>query len=345
MTVRVVDDIGEITSFLRDAGWTDGLPVVPPALALVEAMIDASGRQADEVIATLPPRGGEATVERIAANAVMAGCPPSAAPLLLAAVEAVADPAFNLMGVQATTHPCGTLIVASGPGAGAAGVVGGEGCFGPGPTANLAVGRALRLVLMNVGGAQPGVTDRSCQATPAKIGYCITEDLTASPWPPIHVDEGWPEAATTVTVLAAEGPHNIQDHMSTTAEGILDTVGGALCNVGSNNFAQALGHLNGRVGEEWQPRLAVVLGPEHAGLVASAGLTRADVRRELWERSHLPWTMVPRDWRSGLPEGTAVPATPRPDDILLLVAGGAGKHSCWIPTMGSTTPVTRPVRS
>jgi hypothetical protein len=141
-----------------------------------------------------------------------------------------------------------------------------------------------------------------------------------------------------------EGPHNIQDHFSTTPDGILDAVGGALRNVGCNNFAHSVATRRGTIGDEWDPRLVVVFGPEHAKTAAAEGLTKAEIRRLLWERATIPWEQVPSEWRVGLAPVAAIPVARKPEEIVILVAGGAGKHSCWMPSMGSTSMVTRPVR-
>lgn len=339
---QVANDVATVVTWLTRSGWTDGLPVWPPLRAVVESLVDASGRGARDVVARLPPSFDEATVELVAANAAMAGCPPPAMPVVLAAVAAVAEPPFNLMGVQATTHPCGVLVLGWGPASARAGITGGEGCLGPGAGSNLAVGRALRLTLSNVGGARPGSTDRATHGTPAKVGACFAETAAASPWPPLQVEEGWaPDAdASGVTVLAAEGPHNVQDHRSATAAGVLDTVGIALRNVGANNFIMSLNALESGQPASWRPRPLVVLGPEHAWAIADGGHDRASVRQELWERSHVRIGDVPREWRTHL--GTAaVPLCPAPADILVAVAGGPGRHSCWFPSMGSTNVVAR----
>ena len=185
--------------------------------------------------------------------------------------------------------------------------------------------------------------DRSCQGSPAKLAYCVTENMAVSPWGPFHVEEGWGAHESTVTVLAVEGPHNIQDHMSRTAEGILDTVGGALRNVGCNNFAHSVASLHGTIGDEWDPRMVVVFGPEHAATVASGGFGKAEIRRALWERARIPWDQVPSEWRQGLAPLPDIPVARHPGEIVVLVAGGAGKHSCWMPSMGSTAMVTRRV--
>jgi hypothetical protein len=146
-----------------------------------------------------------------------------------------------------------------------------------------------------------------------------------------------------VTVLAVEGPHNIQDHFSRTPDGILDTVAGALCNIGCNNFAHSGAARRGTIRDEWSPRLVVVLGPEHADTVAATGLGKEEVRRRIWERAVIPWQQIPREWRDGLPPLDSIPVARRPEEIVILVAGGAGKHSCWLPSMGSTSMVTHRV--
>ena len=342
-TVRVASDIARLTEFLRSSQWTDGLPVVPPTVELVAEMVAASRRPGSDVVTPVPPSFADATIELIAANAVLAGCRPSAMPILMAALEAMMDPAFNLSGIQATTHPCGILLLVSGPAAARADIYGGEGCFGPGFTGNLTIGRAIRLVLMNIGGARPGTTDRSCQATPAKLGICFTENVSASPWAPFHVDQGWRAADSVVTVLAAEGPHNIQDHASTTAEGLLDTVAGAMRNVGANNFVMSLGAHRASSPGNWRPRPLVVFGPEHAQTIAGAGFDREGVRRLLWERSRVPFSQIPIDWRHDLNGTEEIPMTPEPEDILIAVAGGVGKHSCWMPSMGSTSMASQKI--
>jgi hypothetical protein len=341
--VRVPNDLSTVLDFLRQSGWTDGLPVVPPTAELVSEMVAATGRPADEVVAVLPPDDGEATVECIAANAVLAGCAPQVAPLLVASVEAVATREFNLLGVQATTHPCAVLVIVSGPAAAEAGIAGGEGCLGTGFGTNLSLGRALRMILMNIGGAVPGRTDRSCQGSPAKLAYCFTENLVASPWAAFLADQGWSEADSAVTVVAAEGPHNIQDHTSQTAAGILDTVASAMRNVGCNDFAVQLGSTLRAGTRRFRSRPVVVLGPEHAQTIAREGFTRTDVQRHLWEAARILPSEIPHEWVGAARIEDRVPLLGGPEDVILLVAGGIGKHSCWMPTFGDTAPVTRRV--
>jgi hypothetical protein len=316
-------------------GWTDGLPIVPPTEAAVAAMLGATARAPDEVLGVLPPRQGEATVERIAINAVMAGCRPEYLPVLLAAVEAVADPQFNLDGIQATTHPVAPLIVVNGPVARRLGINAGPNCYGQGFRANAAIGRALRLVLMNVGGGLPGTGDRSTQGSPAKFTYCVAEAEALSPWAPLHVELGYPPDASTVTVFGCEGPHNIQDHYSTGGEGILRTIAGAMGQAGSNNILR-----------HGYPLLT--LGPEHAATIAGDGFTKADVKRFLFTHARFPLDRLGEDYAAYLRPlnadtgGDEARICDRPEDITVIVAGGPGKHSSWQPTFGGyTRPVTR----
>ncbi len=324
-------------------GWSDGLPLIPPTPGRVNAMIESSGRDSLEVLGVLAPRQGEATVEAIAINAVMAGCRPQQFPIVLAAVEAISQPPFNLDGINATTHPCAVFVLASGPAARAAGIHGGSGCFGPTFPSNATIGRAVRLVQLNVAGATPGRGDRATQGTPAKFAFCATEREDASPWPPFQTTRGLNAEDSCITTWACEGPHNIQDHGSNTAAGILQTVAGAMGQAGSNNI---LG--------KGEPVLA--FGPEHAETVAAEGWTRESVQEYLWEHARYPASKLSPEFLESvnirmaggvLPTHSAdewLPITDKPDEIHIIVAGGPGKHSCWMPTFGGMTrPVTVPM--
>src|SRR5437773_100398 len=191
-------------------GVTDGLPVVPPTRARVDRVLAASGRAPDALIAMVPPNYGRATVEKIAVNAVMAGCRPEYLPVVIAAVEAVCDEAFDLHGVSATTNAPAPLVVVNGPIRGAPDINSGAGVFGPGWRANATIGRALRLVCVNLGGAAPGVISMSTLAHPGRYTYCIGEREEASPWESLSVEHGFAPSDSTVAVLAADGPLGAQ---------------------------------------------------------------------------------------------------------------------------------------
>ena len=328
----------EIDGLYQERGWTDGLPIVPPTEIAVLEFLAATERDPREVIGVLPPRQGEATVERIAANAVMAGCRPEYFPVVLAAIEALADPLFNLDSVQATTHPVAPLIVVNGPIAREIGLNGGYNAFGQGVRANVTIGRAVRLVLMNVGGGLPGSGDRATQGSPAKLAYCVAENEAESPWEPLHVEAGFPRDASVVTVFGCEGPHNIQDHYSNTGLGVLRTVAGALGQAGSNNL----------LGWGW-PLLS--LGPEHAATIARDGYGKKAVKEFLFEHARYPLAKLGAEYRAAqlkrhdvrdAPD-TMIPIVRAAEDITVIVVGGAGKHSSWQPTFGDGTKPTRRV--
>ena len=328
-----------IDAVYQERGWTDGLPIVPPTEGAVREFLRWTDRDPREVIGVLPPRQGEATVERIAANAVMAGCRPDYLPVILAGIEALADPLFNLDSVQATTHPVAPLLVVNGPIAREIGINGGYNAFGQGARANVTIGRAIRLVLMNVGGGIPGTGDRATQGSPAKIAYCVAENETESPWEPLHVEAGLPREVSTVTAFGCEGPHNIQDHYSNTGLGVLRTVAGAMGQAGSNNLL-AFGH----------PLLS--LGPEHAATIARDGYTKRQVKEFIFEHARFPLGRLGEEYRRLYVDqrravdspDTLLPIVKFPADLSVIVVGGAGKHSCWQPTFGDQTgPARRPI--
>ena len=335
-TFRLQDSYAEINRLYQERVWTDGLPIVPPTEAAVAEVLRYTDRAPREVIAVLPPRQGEATVERLAINTVMAGCRPEYFPVVLTAIEALADPAFNLDSVQATTHPVAPIVIVNGPIARELGVNSGYNAFGQGFQANVSIGRAVRLILMNVGGGLPGTGDRATQGSPAKIAYCVAENEEANPWEPLHVEAGFPPDTSTVTVNGCEGPHNIQDHHSFTGLGVLKVIAGAMGQAGSNNLLSA-----------GTPLLS--LGPEHAATIARDGYSKRQVKEFLFEHARYPLRLLGEEYRGYLVErrkvpdaaDTMVPIVRSPDDILVIVAGGAGKHSCWQPTFGDQT---RPVR-
>src|SRR5882762_3137562 len=211
-TFRLDGSYVAVNRLYQERGWTDGLPIVPPTDEAVRECLCWTDRDSREVVAVLPPRQGEATVERIAINAVMAGARPEYLPVIITAAEALADPDFNLDSVQATTHPVAPLMIVNGPIARELEINAGYNAFGQGFRANMTIGRALRLLLMNVGGGLPGTGDRATQGSPAKMAYCIAENEAENPWEPLHVEHGFPADVSTVTTIGCEGPHNIQYH-------------------------------------------------------------------------------------------------------------------------------------
>ena len=205
-------------------GVTDGLLAVPPTAERVAAAVAASGRRADDLVAEMPPRFGRATVQKIAINAVMAGCRPEYLPVVLAAVEAMCDERFCLLGVSGTTDAVAPLVIVNGPIRAALDINSGAGVFGPGWRANATIGRAVRLCWVNIGGAQPGVISMSTFGGPGRYTYCIGENEEASPWEPLHVEHGFAPGDSTVGVMAAEAPQIVADTRSRSAPDLLATV-------------------------------------------------------------------------------------------------------------------------
>lgn len=319
----------------EEHGWGDGLPTVPPTPARVAAAL-AAIEGIDLELGPVPPSGLVPTRESLAANAVMAGCRPADLPVVLAAVRALLAPEYNLHGVLATTHPCAPLVVLSGPVRTRLGVNSGTNCLGQGTRANAVIGRAVQLVTTHVGGARPGSMDRSTQGSPAKYTFCFGENEEESPFPPYSVRRGFAPGESVVTVAATEGPHNVNDHGSTTAEGLLTTIAGTMAQTGSNNLYVKGPHF-------------LVLGPEHAATLHRDGWTVERLRAALWERARVPVTQVSPENRRQFtdwgvePIGSAYPVSTGPEMLQVLVAGGAGKHSAWIPSFGATAAVSRPV--
>jgi len=340
LTFKDTEDVIEAFHARR---WTDGLPIVPPTPERVNAMIAATGRSAREVVAVVPPRWAEATVENVAVNAVMAGCKPEYMPLLLAAVEAACDPAFSLYSVQATTHPCAVLMVVSGPVVKELDLNYRHGIFGPGFRANASIGRAMRLVLINVGGGIPGSGDQSTQGSPAKFSYCIAENEEACPWEPYRVTKGFAATDSTVTVFSGEGPHNINDHLCQSAHTILAVAADAMAHIGHNN-----------AGSVSKGDLLVVLGPEHAHSIAAGGLSRQDAQQFLFDKARnrlgkvkLRATYKAVNWPAWInpdDDDEMLPIVSVPEHINILVSGGPGKHSAFIPTFGTSFSVTRKIQ-
>lgn len=320
----------------EERGFGDGLPTLPPTVQAVEQFLETVGPLPVERLAPFPPLWRRPTALSLAANAVLAGLEPEWFPLVWAALEAVQEESFNLYGILATTHPCTPMVVVNGPVRREVGIAGGANCMGQGYRANAAVGRALHLALVNLGGARPGVLDRATAGTPAKFTFCFGENEEASPWDPYHVRRGFDRSASTVTVAAAEAPHNINDHGSTTAADILLTVAETMSTAGSNNL-----YLDG---EHF-----VVLGPEHADTVAREGWSVEAVQEVLYERSRVHVNRVSRGNRARFermgiePRGGYYYLGSGPDRIQVLVAGGDGKHSMWIPTFGQSRAISRAV--
>jgi hypothetical protein len=327
---------------LHERGLTDGLPVVPPTPERVVAMLEHTSRDPQDVVATLPPYGGEATVEKVAVNAVMAGCAGPELPVVLAAVEAVGDETFAMHGLLATTHPAGPVIVVSGY----PGFHTGVNVLGQGDRASMTAGRALQLTVRNLGGGRPGVEDRAAHGQPGKLGMCFAERLDeTAPWPGLAQDRGVAEGEAGVTVMALEAPRLIMDQLARDPEGLCASLAMALENVATPRLRLAFDAM-------------VLVGPEHGRIFKEAGWTRAQVQQRLHELTHSPAGSLVRG-AGGSPEGiepqwVSDPEMPvakfaAPDRILLAYAGGdAGLFSMvfggWAAGEIGSAPVTRSIQ-
>ncbi len=333
-----VPDMGPLDWFeyVEAQGWSDGLPTLPPTVESVDALLAGVDEEAAVEIGPIPPAGVVADRRSLAANAVMAGCTTTGFLIAVAALEAVLDGRFNAVGVMATTHPCTPLILVGGSATTVAGVNAKENCLGQGCRANATIGRALHLMLVNLGGSLPGTLDRATHGSPAKYSYCFAEQEEASPWDPLAVRRGYARGEPVVTVFAAEGPHNVNDHGSTSGDELILTMAGVMATPGSNNLYLGGDHL-------------VVWGPEHAATLARDGWDVPMIQEALHERAVIPESTVSAGKRAefstiGLePEGGFYRIRGGPESIQVAVAGGRGKHSVWIPTFGSSRCVSRPV--
>ena len=341
---HVVDsrqDVDAVNDYFYERGWTDGLPIIPPTEARVQALLGAMPwRNADELVEVVPPRMGHATLRQIAVNAVMAGCKPEYLPVVVAALRAVSQPAYGLAHRQTTTHAGAPLIIVNGPVVERLRINCGRGLFGPGWRANATIGRALRLVLVNVGGAGPGV-DASQTGHPGKYTYCIAEYEAANPWAPLHVERGFRREDSVVTVINTEAPHSMTENIQTDPDGIVTTFASCMATLGVNNLYS-------------QGNPVLVLGIEHAQHIASAGWSKRDLQEALFQRARQPWGLAKNRGKSKGPrfpefvdrtdDASMVPIVREAGDLILIVAGGAGGKSMFLPTAGGQSlAVSQPI--
>jgi hypothetical protein len=321
-----VGDLAEAIELCYEKGWTDGLPVIPPTEARVRAMLEAVRLAPDHQVAFVAHRAVSITAEKVAINAVLAGCTPAYMPVVVAAVEAIGDPRWSYHGPGTSTGGAGVLMIVNGPIARELDINSGDNLFGPGWRANLTIGRAVRLVMRNVCGSRPGTLDRGTLGHPGRLSYVIAENEAESPWTPLHVERGLRPEQSAVTVVAAEAPHQCYNQLSNTAEGVLTTLADDMRISGS-----VMG----------QSTYTVVLAGEHTRTIAAAGWDKKRIRRFLWENTHNSHAHLKRTQRmSGElqpgDEAKMRPLVASPEDILVVAAGGrAGAFSCYIPGWGS----------
>ena len=341
--VEVSASYDAIQDYYERHGWTDGLPVVPATEELVRKMLLPYGQDPATSLGIVQPRNAQVTLEKVAVNAVMAGCRPEHFPVVVAAVKAALQPDFNIAGVQATTGGAAPAIIVNGPIAKELGINGDSGCFGPGYRANATIGRALRLFVRNVAGLIPGEMDKATLALPARYTFCFAENEARSPWEPRHVELGLAPAASMVTLTGIRGMYPIMESTSPTGIQVLRTLVGSLRTIGFSNYYQT----------GTGAQMTLVLCPEHAAEIQASGLSKQDVREYVFQNARMPLRRLEgiahygnRNWPRWIDESdpeAMVPIVQSADDVVVVVAGGDGRHSAWLAGWGVTRVVTQEI--
>jgi hypothetical protein len=307
-------------------GWTDGLPIVPATEESIAEFVVASGRPRDERLGTLPPRKGPATIGMIAINAIMAGCRPEYMPVIVAAIEAMTARDFPLEMMQVTTNPITPFLLVNGPIRGKIDLNCGTGCLGPGWRANATIGRAIRLIMINVGGALPGVYSKSSFGSPMRYSYICGENEESNPWEPFHVGRGLTASDSAVTVFRAANFCNISGGEGADAGEILRQI--------ATNMPPLYGGGGG---------VLLLLGINHARALHDSGLTKRDIQERLWKLARLPLdyfakSFVEMEQGAGRGDAESIWRTRTPDEFYIAVAGGPGPQNVYI---GAGMPQTR----
>ena len=318
------DDEAAALEQLHELGCTDGLPVIVPTPNRVERMVLAVGHPAETALGEMGPLQGVCTVEKLAAAAVMAGCLPDHMPIVVASALAMMDPAFDLAEMQGTTHATAPLIIVNGPARAMCGVASGYGALGPGHRANASIGRAIRLAMINIGGARPGTSDMALLGHGGKFGQCLGEDEAHSPFAPLHTSRGFAAEDSAVTVIGTEPPQSVAhvagSDVKRSSERLIEILAASVAGIGSNNAWLGGG------------QAVIVLTPDHIGELATAGHDRSSTAGAIVERA------TTRDGR---------PAFESVGDVLLVAAGGSGLYSYVFPTWcagaNRNRAVTRPI--
>jgi hypothetical protein len=339
--IEVDDDPVAFQKLATDAGWGDGLPLIPPTESRVREHVAASGRHPDEVVGEVPPRGGRATVEKIAVNAVMAGAPAVSMPLLVAAIDAMCDPQFNLFALNTTTSCVVPGVFVNGPARHELGIPMGAGCFGgdAGAGAGASIGRATRLIVRNVGGQRAGLSSKSVFGQPGRVsGICVAEWEERSPWPPLAQRRGVEPGVNALTVHGCTGTIDVADIVADNAADLLQVIGSSLAFPGTNAM----------IGAHHGAEVMVAIAPPWAELIASTYPAIEDVQRVLYDHAKLPvsWWPEPHRRRAeecGRVDGDGfVHLVASPEHLLVIVNGGLGNlHALALHSFGPTRAVTR----
>lgn len=314
-------------------GWTDGFPVVPPSEQSIAAMLSAAGLHRDQVVADIPTRNIVITADKVAVNAVMAGCLPEYMPVVVSAVHGMCHPDFNYHGMATSTGGAALAIIVNGPIGDKIGINSGENLFGPGCRANMTIGRALRLLMMNSLNTRPGALDRTTIGTPAKISFCFAENESQSPWDSLHVERGFGRDESTTTVFACDAVIQIYNQLAQSPEPFLEGMADSMANMGSMNITS-------------QQNVIVVLAGEHVRIMVNAGWNKQQVKQYLFDHAkrsvsdlkrvkRIPDDLQPED------ETTWRHVVRQPDDISVLCAGGAvGTFSACLLSWGGSRSAT-----
>jgi hypothetical protein len=338
-TYAVDDDPAAFLVLAEHEGWGDGLPLIPPTEERVQEMLDHVAAFPDAVIGVVEPQRGQATLEKIAVNAVMAGCRPEYFPVVVAAVAAVCEPQFNLYALNTTTCCATPALMLNGPIRLELGIECGYSCLGHNGRANATIGRALRLVMRNVGGSVPGAVSKSVFGQPGRVSLCFGEWEERSPWEPFHVRRGFEPGDSVVTAHCATGTQDIADIYAETGEELIWVLAHSIDWIGNNKVLVPQGD-----GE-----MLLLLCPDFADKIARDGLSLPAVQAmlheytqtpiERWHRSH--W---PKLEEKGYVENGRVPLCAGPEQFLLAVAGGeSGHHALNFCTFGLTRSVSKRV--
>lgn len=354
-----VDDPIAFQEHFYAKGWTDGLPVVPPIPGRVAEFLEYSGYQPSDVITVVPTRNRTITAEKVAINCVMAGCLPEYMPVVVAALEAMSEPYFAFHASITSTGGSAPFMVVNGPIRHQLEMNSDVNVLGPGNRANSTIGRAMRLIFINVADARPGILDKSTQGHGGKYSFCMAEAEEVSPWEPFHVEAGYSKDTSTVTVFAAEGPHSIQNHTSGEPEELMLCMSKELASIGAFSLGQS----------------GLIISPEHAGIIAKSGWSKAKIKEFIYEKTAVSLADLKRYGKVGVDEifgsekqeskkkrrlrpgderflemtrmmtgklteadeSVMIPRGISPDDILMVVAGGlAGGHSAFVPSWSRT---------
>jgi hypothetical protein len=331
------DDAAAFYAWAEREGWGDGLPLIPPTEDRVQAMLEATPLPPSHVVGVVQPRRGEATVEKVAVNAVLAGAEPAVLPVILAAVEAVCEPDFNLYAINTTTCCAAPALMLNGPARKTLGIECGYSCLGHNGRANATIGRALRLVMRNVGGSIPGAVSKSTFGQPGRVSLCLGEWEERSPWAPFHVRRGFAPSDDVVTATVATGTQDIADIWAETGEELVALLAHSIDWIGNNKVLVP----------QDKGDMLLLLCPDFAHKIARDGLDVPQVQAMLHEGTKTPIERWPRGYwpkleARGYVEDGRVPLAARPEQFLIAVAGGeSGHHALYFCTFGLTWTISK----